>query len=170
VDLFLDENRLGDMPSDIASYFVREMCRASNAVWHRNHEAWRNRFDDGRTSPINREYPISVDFEEVARHCDPADLMNQGRLDCDSDMFWHYYRRKCEPGGAWHASRSRTARMRAAHHDAVPKKMVSFSNVAVVNVGRRKPSPKQPDRSNSTRTRKRSVVTRWGSATRAIEW
>jgi hypothetical protein len=98
VDLFLNENSLGDMPEDIARLFTGEICRTSNALWHRNHEAWRNRFTDGRTSLINREYPISPDFEEVVRHCDPAGLMIQGRLDYDSDMFWYFYRRRSESG------------------------------------------------------------------------
>jgi hypothetical protein len=35
----------------------------------------------------------------VVRHCDPAGLMIQGRLDYDSDMFWYFYRRRPESGG-----------------------------------------------------------------------
>jgi len=99
VDLFLNENSLGDMPPDAARLFVGEMCRASDAIWHRNHETWRNRFEDGTTSLINREYPISPDFREVVRQYDPAGLMIQGRLDYDSDMFWYFYRRTPESGG-----------------------------------------------------------------------
>lgn len=98
VDLFLNENSLGDMPGPAARLFVGEMCRTSNAVWHRNHEAWRNQFEGGTTSLINREYPISPEFEEVVRQCDPAGLMIQGRLDYDSDMFWYLYRRSSEAG------------------------------------------------------------------------
>lgn len=100
VDLFLNENSLGDMPAEAARLFVGEMCRAANAVWHRNHEAWRNHFQDGSTSLINREYPISSAFEEVLHHFDPAGLMVQGRLDYDADMVWYYYRRRLEAGGA----------------------------------------------------------------------
>jgi hypothetical protein len=96
VDLFLNENSLGDMPGDAARLFVGEMCRTSNAVWHRNHETWGNRFDGGTTSLINREYPITADFLEIVRQYDPAGLMIQGRLDYDSDMFWYYYRRRSE--------------------------------------------------------------------------
>jgi hypothetical protein len=99
VDLFLNENSLGDMPAAAARLFVGEMCRSADAIWHRNHEAWRNEFEDGSSSLINREYPISPEFEEIVRHCDPAGLMGQGRLDYDSDMFWYYYRRRPETSG-----------------------------------------------------------------------
>jgi hypothetical protein len=100
VDLFLNENSLGDMPAAAARLFVGEMCRSADAIWHRNHEAWRNEFEDGGSSLINREYPISPEFEEVVRHCDPAGLMVKGRLDYDSDMFWYYYRRRSDRSGA----------------------------------------------------------------------
>jgi hypothetical protein len=93
VDLFVNENSIGDMPRDAGRLFVAEMCRTANALWHRNHEAWRNDFEGGSASLINREYPISPDFEEIVRYCDPAGLMGHGRLDYDSDMFCYYYRR-----------------------------------------------------------------------------
>jgi hypothetical protein len=99
VDLFLNENSLGDMPAAAARLFVGEMCRTADAIWHRNHEAWRNEFEGGSTSLINREYPISPEFEEIVRHCDPMGLMVKGRLDYDSDMFWYYYRRRREAVG-----------------------------------------------------------------------
>lgn len=94
VDLFINENSLGDMPAAAARLFVREMCRTADALWHRNHEAWRNEFEDGSRSLINREYPMPPEFEEVVRACDPAGLMVKGRLDYDADMFWYYYRRR----------------------------------------------------------------------------
>jgi hypothetical protein len=96
VDLFLNENSLGDMPGATARFFVSEMCRTANAIWHRNHEAWRNDFEEGGQSLINREYPITPDFEEVLRACDPAGLMVKGTLDYDADMFWYYYRRRSD--------------------------------------------------------------------------
>jgi hypothetical protein len=94
IDLFLNENSLGDMPGTTARLFVGEMCRTADAIWHRNHEAWRNEFEEGGRSLINREYPIAPEFEEVLRHCDPAGLMVKGRLDYDADMFWYYYKRR----------------------------------------------------------------------------
>jgi hypothetical protein len=97
VDLFINENSLGDMPGATARFFVAEMCRTADAIWHRNHEAWRNEFEEGGRSLINREYPITPEFEEVIRHCDPAGLMVKGRLDYDADMFWYYYRRRVGP-------------------------------------------------------------------------
>jgi hypothetical protein len=100
VDLFLNENSLGDMPAAAARLFVGEMFRSADAIWHRNHEAWRNEFEGGSTSLINREYPISPEFEEVVHHCDSAGLMVKGRLDYDSDMFWYYYRRRPGTSGA----------------------------------------------------------------------
>ena len=100
VDLFVNENSLGDMPGATARLFVREMCRTADAIWHRNHEAWRNDFEEGGRSLINREYPFPPEFEQVLRQYDPAGWMVKGRLDYDADMFWYYHRRRAESTAA----------------------------------------------------------------------
>ncbi len=95
VDLFINENSLGMVPPDACRFFVQEICRSSNAFWHRNHEIRRNPFDDGSHSLINREYPVDPDqFHQVLRYCDVARLVGHDRSTIKDDMYWYFYRRK----------------------------------------------------------------------------
>jgi putative sugar O-methyltransferase len=95
LDLFLNENSLGVMPPTTAGHFVREMCRTSRALWHRNHEVRRNPFEDGTISLINREYPIDAEqFDLLVRYCDIERLIGNSLSTSKNDMVWYFYRRK----------------------------------------------------------------------------
>ena len=95
VDLFLNENSLGLMTPAACEIFVREICRISKAFWHRNHEVRRNRFADGTTSLVNREYPIARDrFAEMVRYCDIRRFIGPEGWTLENDMFWYYYLRR----------------------------------------------------------------------------
>ncbi len=94
IDLFVNENSLGTMPPAACQLFVKEICRITQAFWHRNHEVRRNPFDDGTSSLVNREYPIDRDqFREVVRYCDVARLVGHDRSTIKNDMYWYYFRR-----------------------------------------------------------------------------
>jgi hypothetical protein len=94
VDLFINENSLGVMPPVAARRFVDQMCRVSEAIWHRNHETRRNPFPDNETSLLNREYPIDLNrFQLVARHCDIERVIGHAMALDKNDMYWYYYRR-----------------------------------------------------------------------------
>jgi hypothetical protein len=94
VDLFVNENSLGVIPPAAARYFVTEMCRTAEAIWHRNHEVRRNRFDDGSLSLLNREYPFDPEhFEQFIRYCDIERLTRQTLSADKNDMYWYYLRR-----------------------------------------------------------------------------
>lgn len=93
VDLFINENSLGEVEASACRNYVDEICRCANAFWHRNHESHRFQFEGNTTSLVNREYPIPADkFEEVVRYCDVGPLVRADRLNPDSDMVWYYYR------------------------------------------------------------------------------
>ena len=95
IDLFSNENSLGMMHADACRRFVSEICRASDAFYHRNAESSRLQLDDGTTTLINREYPIPLEeFEEVVRYCDISRMVCSGRLTFDMDMYWYLYRRR----------------------------------------------------------------------------
>ncbi len=97
VDLFVNENSLGEIEARACENYVREICRCSRAFWHRNHESLRFQFDDHTSSLLNREYPIPADeFVQVMRYADVASLVRADRLNHDGDMFWYYYRRKAQ--------------------------------------------------------------------------
>ena len=94
-DLFINENSLGVIPPDASRYYVQEMCRAAEAIWHRNHEVRRNPFEDGSTSLINCEYPIDREqFDQVVRFCDVERLLGHTLAISKNDMYWYYFRRK----------------------------------------------------------------------------
>lgn len=95
IDLFINENSLGVMPPAAAKQFVAQMCRTSDAIWHRNHEVRRNPFSDHETSLVNREYPFDLDqFQLVARHCDIEQIVGHSLAPAKNDMYWYYYRRR----------------------------------------------------------------------------
>ena len=93
VDLFINENSLGEIEASACQNYVHEICRCANAFWHRNHEQRRFQFEGNTASLLNREYPIPADkFVEVVRYGDLGPFVRADRLDQDSDMFWYYYR------------------------------------------------------------------------------
>lgn len=95
VQLFINENSLGAISAKAATLYIAEICRITEQFWHRNHEVWRNEFDNGERSLVNGEYPIPPEsFERVTRYCDIGTLMREGRIDYLSDMFWYHYRRR----------------------------------------------------------------------------
>ena len=97
VDLFINENSLGMVPPEACKLFVNEICRISDAFWHRNHETRRFPFEDGTESLLNREYPIDREhFLEVLRYCDIARLVGHDQSSVKHDMYWYFFRRKDE--------------------------------------------------------------------------
>ena len=60
-----------------------------------NHETFRNKFENGSSSLINDEYPITSDFELIFRRPDFGHIINQNSyLDFDSDIFVYLYKQK----------------------------------------------------------------------------
>ena len=120
IDLFINENSLGVMHPDACRRFVSEICRASEAFYHRNAESSRLELDDGARTLVNREYPVPLDeFEEVVRYCDISRMMCSGRLNFDMDMYWYLYQRRrraarsgATEGGAMSANRRVTGGVR----------------------------------------------------------
>lgn len=94
VDLFINDNSLGEVEPAACRLFIAEMCRASRALWHRNHQHFRNDFDDGLRSLVNHEYPIPPEFEEAVSYCDVGELLSSGRPGFETDLVWYYYRRR----------------------------------------------------------------------------
>lgn len=95
VGLFINENSLGVMSPAACRRFVLEICRSTEAFYHRNTESSRIEFSDGTQSLVNSEFPVPAqEFEQVARYADISRMMSSGRLNFDSDMYWYYYRRK----------------------------------------------------------------------------
>jgi putative sugar O-methyltransferase len=94
VDLFINENSLGMVPSDACRLFVREICRSTMAFWHRNSEVRRSPAGDGTKTLVNSEYPVDREhFQEVVRYCDVARMVGHDRSKIKSDMYWYYFRR-----------------------------------------------------------------------------
>ena len=97
IELFINENSLGVMPPDACQFYVREMCRTAEAIWHRNHEVRRNPFEDGTYSLVNREYPIDREqFRQIVRYGDIERFVGQTLATSKNDMYWYYFQRKLE--------------------------------------------------------------------------
>ena len=95
IDLFINENSLGEVEASACANYVDEICRTANGFWHRNHEAIRFEFEGNTTSMLAHEYPVPEnEFVRVARYPDVGPFVRADRLDHDSDMFWYYYRRR----------------------------------------------------------------------------
>lgn len=97
IDLFINENSLGEIEASACRNYVAEICRSSKSFWHRNHESRRFQFTENTTSLLNHEYPIPKDkFDEIIRYCDAGPLVRADRLNRESDMYWYYYRSRTE--------------------------------------------------------------------------
>ncbi len=94
VDIALNMSSLGEMRPDTCRRLVSEICRASNAFWHMNHEFRRNRFADGTESLLNPEYPVPPgEFRLLFRYIESVNALYKGRFDQGYDIYGYYYER-----------------------------------------------------------------------------
>jgi putative sugar O-methyltransferase len=95
IDLFINKNSLGEMKPETSKKFIKNICNISKIFFHMNHETFRNKFENGSSSLINDEYPITSDFELIFRRPDFGHIINQNSyLDFDSDIFVYLYKQK----------------------------------------------------------------------------
>ena len=62
-----------------------------------NHEYFRNNFNDGEKSLINKEYNIDKKFMELIRYPDLGHLTyERNKLDFENNIFFYIYEKKYE--------------------------------------------------------------------------
>ena len=81
------------MEPQTAEKFVREICRVANSFFHLNHEFNRNKFKSGKSSLINKEYPIPDNkFNLVTRFPNAINSAYKGFSDPGEDTYCYLYK------------------------------------------------------------------------------
>ena len=95
IDLFVNENGLGDMTPVAARAYLHEICRSSRAFWHKNREHERWTFADGTRSLLAGEYPLPAErFTCLARYPDLSQSLALPWPRRERDLYWYLYARR----------------------------------------------------------------------------
>ena len=95
LNLAINKNSLGEMSPETARNYINHIHRTSKYFFSMNHEYFRNHFDDGKKSLINKEYNIDKKFMELIRYPDLGHLTYEGnKLDLDNNIFFYIYEKK----------------------------------------------------------------------------
>ncbi len=92
VNLAINKNSLGEMDPESAKNYLKHIHRTSKYFFSMNHEYFRNYFNDGKKSLINREYNLDKKFKEIIRYPDFAHLIYEtNRIDYNANTFFYIY-------------------------------------------------------------------------------
>ena len=93
--LALNKNSLGEMDPETAHNYLNHIHRTTKYFFSMNHEYFRNHFDNGKKSLVNREYNLDGKFHELIRHPDLWHLTyERNKLDFDSNTFFYIYEKR----------------------------------------------------------------------------
>lgn len=93
VDLWMNQNSLGEMAPETTKHFIEQIERTGRAwFWHMNHEFIRNYFNENSSSLLNQEYFSSDNvFKIISRYMDTGHGIYQGGFDYMSDTYCYVY-------------------------------------------------------------------------------
>ena len=92
INLAINKNSLGEMDPKTAHNYLKHIHRTSKYFFSMNHEYFRNHFDDGNKSLVNKEYNLDGKFKELIRYPDLGHLIyERNRIDFDSNIFFYIY-------------------------------------------------------------------------------
>ena len=95
INLALNKNSLGEMSPETARNYINHIHRTSKYFFSMNHEYFRNNFNDGEKSLINKEYNIDKKFIELIRYPDLGHLTyERNKLDFENNIFFYIYEKK----------------------------------------------------------------------------
>lgn len=95
VDLFLNKNSLGEMNSKAVENYVSCISQAARFFFHMNHDKNRHIYEDGEVGLLGSEYPVPRDkFFLLFKYPDLAQLLSEGFVHLESDIFIYLYARK----------------------------------------------------------------------------
>ena len=95
VNLAINKNSLGEMNPETARNYINHVHRTSKYFFSMNHEYFRNHFNDGKKSLINKEYNIDKKFMELIRYPDFGHLTyTTNKLNFDNNIFFYIYEKK----------------------------------------------------------------------------
>ena len=94
-DLAINKNSLGEMQPETAKNYLKHIHRTSKYFFSMNHEYFRNYFNDGKKSLINKEYNLDGKFKELIRYPDLGHLTYENnKIDFDTNTFFYIYEKK----------------------------------------------------------------------------
>ena len=92
IQLTINKNSLGEMEPDTAKNYLNHIHRISKYFFSLNHESFRNKFDNGKKSLINREYNEHGAFKELFRYPDLGHLTYENnKINLENDIFFYLY-------------------------------------------------------------------------------
>ena len=95
VDLFLNKNSLGEMNRKAVRNYISYISRASAFFFHMNHDNSRNVYEGGEVGLLSSEYPVPRDeFALLFRYPDLGQLLSEGSVHLENDIFMYLYARK----------------------------------------------------------------------------
>ncbi|MCK4326801.1 putative sugar O-methyltransferase, partial [bacterium] len=96
VDLFLNENSLGEMTKETATNYIAHITGATRGYFfHRNHDTNPIIYSNNECGLLGYEYPIPIDkFNLLFRYPDMHHMLYKGFLDWSLDIFTYLYKRK----------------------------------------------------------------------------
>ena len=92
IQLAINKNSLGEMEPDAAKNYLNHIHRTSKYFFSLNHEFFRNKFDNGKESLVNREYNEKGAFKELMRYPDLGHLTYENnKINLENDIFFYLY-------------------------------------------------------------------------------
>ena len=92
IQLTINKNSLGEMEPDTAKNYLNHIHRISKYFFSMNHESFRNKFENGKKSLINREYNEHGVFKELFRYPDLGHLTYENnKINLENDIFLYLY-------------------------------------------------------------------------------
>ena len=92
INLAINKNSLGEMDPETAHNYLKHIHRTSRYFFSMNHEYFRNYFDNGKKSLVNKEYNSDRKFKELIRYPDIGHLIyERNKIDYDSNTFFYIY-------------------------------------------------------------------------------
>ena len=80
------------MEPDAAKNYLNHIHRTSKYFFSLNHEFFRNKFDNGKESLVNREYNEKGAFKELMRYPDLGHLTYENnKINLENDIFFYLY-------------------------------------------------------------------------------
>ena len=90
VNLFLNKNSLGEMTKDCVEHYLMHMYRATQYLFHMNHESIRRM---GENSLRADEYPMLSNFKKIVRFPALYSTLVNGKIDFSDDIFFYLMER-----------------------------------------------------------------------------
>tara|TARA_Y100001958_G_C21160119_1_gene494176 strand:- start:62 stop:1234 length:1173 start_codon:yes stop_codon:yes gene_type:complete len=92
IQLVVNKNSLGEMDPNAAENYLKHIHRISKYFFSMNHEFFKNKFNNNKTSLINSQFNKNKNFKELIRYPDLGHLIyKNNKINLKSDIFFYLY-------------------------------------------------------------------------------